>query len=92
MMQLDGSHIHYFFLFCILLGVYYVLCVVCVCVCVCTGFIYHGGDLNLNTHRLMGTLVTVGTKIEVPRVQKASKLYRMSFFEKVKMHKVSCEG
>ncbi len=78
----------------------------CVCVCVCGErerererecvcvyrFIYHGGDLNLNTHRLMGTLVTVGTKIEVPMGTKASKSYRMSFFEKVKMHKVSCEG
>ncbi len=50
------------------------------------------GTLNLNTHRLMGTLVTVGTKIEVPMGTKASKSYRMSFFEKVKMHKVSCEG
>ncbi len=66
---------------------------VCVCVCVYVyRFIYHGGDLNLNTHRLMGTLVTVGTKIEVPMGTKASKSYRMSFFEKVKMHKVSCEG
>ncbi len=70
-----------------------VWCGVCVCVCVCVyRFIYHGGDLNLNTHRLMGTLVTVGTKIEVPMGTKASKSYRMSFFEKVKMHKVSCEG
>ncbi len=54
---------------------------VCVCVCVCVyRSIYPGGDLNLNTHRLMGTRVTVGTK--------AYKSYRMSFFEKVKMHKV----
>ncbi len=70
---------------------------VCVRVCECVRvsvyrFIYHGGDLNLNTHRLMGTLVTVGTKIEVPMGTKASKSYRISFFEKVKMHKVSCEG
>ncbi len=71
----------------------YIYMCVCVCVCVCMyRFIYHGGDLNLNTHRLMGTLVTVGTKIEVPMGTKASKSYRMSFFEKVKMHKVSCEG
>ncbi len=35
---------------------------VCVCVCVCVyRFIFPGGDLNLNTHRLMGTRVTVGT-------------------------------
>ncbi len=33
---------------------------VCLCVCVCL-FLYTGGDLNLNTHRLMGTCVTVGT-------------------------------
>uniref|UniRef100_A0A672MN61 Periostin-like n=1 Tax=Sinocyclocheilus grahami TaxID=75366 RepID=A0A672MN61_SINGR len=40
------------------------LCVYCVCVCVCVcvyWFIYPGGDLNLTTHRLMGTRVTVGT-------------------------------
>ncbi len=38
-----------------------VVCVVC-CVSVYrTGFIYPGGDLNLNTHRLMGTRVMVGT-------------------------------
>ncbi len=37
---------------------------VCVCVCVCVSvyrFIYPGGDVNLNTHRLMGTRVTVRT-------------------------------
>ncbi len=34
---------------------------VCVCVCILYRFIYPGGDLNLNTHRLMGTRVTVGT-------------------------------
>ncbi len=35
---------------------------VCVCVCVCVyRCIYPGGVLNLNTHRLMGTRVTVGT-------------------------------
>ncbi len=28
---------------------------VCVCVSVCMLFLYTGGDLNLNTHRLMGT-------------------------------------
>ncbi len=28
----------------------------------------------------------------VPIFQKAYKSYRMSFFEKVKMHKVSCKG
>ncbi len=33
-------------------------------------------------HRLMGTLVTVGTKIEVPMGTKASKSYRMSFLRK----------
>ncbi len=77
---------------CVCVRVCVCVCVrVCVCVCVYR-FIYHGGDLNLNTHRLMGTLVTVGTKIEVPMGTKASKSYRMSFFEKVKMHKVSCEG
>ncbi len=31
---------------------------VCLCVCV---FLYTSGDINLNTHRLMGTCVTVGT-------------------------------
>ncbi len=31
-----------------------------VCVSVCL-FLYTGGDLNLNTHRLVGTCVTVGT-------------------------------
>ncbi len=30
------------------------------CVCVCL-FLYTGGDLILNTHRLMGTCVTLGT-------------------------------
>ncbi len=35
---------------------------VCVCVCVCVyRFISPGGNLNVNTHRLMGTRVTVGT-------------------------------
>ncbi len=54
----------------------------CVCVCVCVyRFIYPGGDLNLNTHRLMGTRVTVGTYIEVFMGTKAYKSYRMSFFE-----------
>ncbi len=28
----------------------------------------------------------------VPIIQKAYKSYRVSFFEKVKMHKVSCKG
>ncbi len=46
MMQLDGSHIHYFFLFCILHGVYYVLCV-CVCVCVCVRVYVVYEDTNL---------------------------------------------
>ncbi len=33
----------------------------CVCVCVFVyRFIYPGGDLNPNTHRLKGTHVTVG--------------------------------
>ncbi len=27
----------------------------------------------------------------VPKIQKAYKSYRISFFEKVKMHKVSCK-
>ncbi len=55
-----------------------------VCVCVYR-FIYPGRDLNLNTHRLMGTRVTVGTGT------KAYKSYSF-FFEKVKMQKVSCKG
>ncbi len=62
------------------------------CVCMYVQVYISWWGLNLNTHRLMGTLVTVGTKIEVPMGTKASKSYRMSFFEKVKMHKVSCEG
>ncbi len=58
---------------------------VCVCVCVCTYlFLYPGGDLNLNTHRLMGTCVTVGTYIEVTMGKQAYESYRTSFFEKVK--------
>lgn len=31
-----------------------------------TLFLHPEGDLNMNPHQLMGTLVTVVTKIEVP--------------------------
>ncbi len=46
--------------------------------------IYPGGDLNMNTHRLMGTRVTV--------VQELLNQTRIIFFDTVKVHKVSCEG
>ncbi len=39
-------------------SMYVCVCVsvcLCVCVSVCMLFLYTGGDLNLNTHRLMGT-------------------------------------
>ncbi len=65
---------------------------VCECVCVCVQVYISWWGLKPEYTRLMGTLVTVGTKIEVPMGTKASKSYRMSFFDKVKMHKVSCEG
>ncbi len=55
-------------------------------------FLYTGGDLNLNTHRLMGTCVTVGTYIEVFTGKQAYKSHRMKFFENLKMQNVSCEG
>ncbi len=42
--------------------------------------------LKLNTHRLMGTRVTVGPKLRTPWY-KASKSYRVSFFERVKCRK-----
>ncbi len=42
-------------------------------------FLYHGGDLNLNTHRLMGTRVTVGTKLRSPRVNKLINHTELSF-------------
>lgn len=51
--------------------------------------LYPGGDLNLNVHRLMGTCVTVGTKIEVPVGKHAHKADRTL---KVKVQIVSCEG
>ncbi len=72
----------------------------CVCVCVYR-LIYPGGDLNRNTHRIIGTRVTVGTQIKVSMGTKAYKSFRISsevksevffFLEKVNMQKVSCKG
>ncbi len=37
--------------------VFFILSIVCVCVYL---FFYPGGDLNLNTYRLMGISATVG--------------------------------
>jgi len=46
--------------------------------CVCTCFTIPGGNLNLNTHRLMGTRVIVGTQIEVPIGTQAYKSVKSS--------------
>jgi len=43
-------------------------------------------------HRYYKEKVIYEDIFSVPVIQKAYKSYRMSFFEKVKMHKVSCKG
>ncbi len=52
-----------------------------VCVCVYR-FIYSGGDLNLSTHRLMGTRVTVGPKLRSPWVQNLINHTELVFLRK----------
>ncbi len=67
---------------------------VCVCVCVCVYVVYE------DTICIMGIIhgydgyykekVIYGDIFSVPIIKKAYKSNRISFFEKVKMHKVSC--
>ncbi len=68
-----------------------------VCVCVYAHVYVVYGDTNLYndmvmTYRNYKEKVIYEDKFSVPIIQKAYKSYRISFFEKVKMHKVSCKG
>ncbi len=43
-------------------------------------------------HRYYKEYVIYEDNFSVPIIENAYKSYRISFFENVKMHKVSCEG
>ncbi len=68
-------------------AVKYSRCVVCVCV-------YEDTNLYIDmgmTQVLQGEVI-YEDMFSVPIIQNVYKSYRISFFEKVQMHKVSCEG
>ncbi len=61
------------------------------CVCVC---VYEDTNLYIDmgmTQVLQGEGDLWG-HVQCPIIQNVYKSYRISFFEKVQMHKVSCEG
>ncbi len=70
---------------------------VCLCVCVCVCVLVFVINEDINLHNDMGiTGITrrrgfMRSLPHVPIFQKSYESYRMSFFEKVKMQKVSCE-
>jgi len=66
---------------------------VCVCVCVRVRFFVTYQDTNLYNDMGMTGITRRGWLYPiVPIFQKAYKSYRMSFFEKVKMCTVFCDG
>ncbi len=60
----------------------------CVCVCV----VYEDTNLYNEWHWYYKEKVIYEVIFSVPIIQKAYKSYRMSFFKKVQIHKVSCKG
>ncbi len=67
----------------------------CVCVCVCMFMWFMRTHICIMTwvwHRYYKEKVIYEDNFSVPRIQKAYKSCRVSFFEKVKMHTVSCKG
>ncbi len=64
-------------------------------VCVCMFMWFMRTQICIMTwvwHRYYKENVIYEDNFSVPIIQVAYKLYRMSFFEKVKLHKVSCKG
>ncbi len=67
----------------------------CACVCVCMFMWFMRTQICIITwvwHRYYKEKVIYEDNFSVPIIQKAYKSYRIRFFEKVKVHKVSCKG
>ncbi len=70
-----------------------VLACVCVCVCVCVWFMKTQiCIMEWVWHMYYKENVIYEDISSVPIIQKAYKSYRIRFFFKVQMHKVSCKG